>query len=99
MEVWITLIVVFLGIGLLWDRFRSSNIPERYLKVPGLETLCQEYLETIKRMNSGQFSVEELHELDSQRQWLHNEILRQLELDRDDGIDVIEFAKKYLGWS
>jgi hypothetical protein len=44
-------------------------------------------------MNSGNFSIEEHHELDSQRQWLHNEILRQLGLDREDDFNMIEFAK------
>jgi hypothetical protein len=95
----LTIIVLVVAAGMLWDRFRSSNIPERLLKVPGLETICQEYLDSIKQMNSGRLTTEELQELDSQRQWLHNEILRQLSYDRDSGLDVIEFAKKYLGWS
>jgi hypothetical protein len=99
LEIFVALAVILLGTGLLWDRFRSSNIPERYLKITGLEAICQEYLDVIKHMNSGRFSLEELQELDSQRQWLHNEILRQLGLDRDHDFDVYAFAKQYLGWS
>jgi hypothetical protein len=93
-------LVLAVGVGLwsLWDRFRPDDLPERLLKIPGLESICQEYLETIKQMKSGRFSTEEIHTLDSERQWLHNEILRQLELSRDDDLDVERFARRYLGW-
>jgi hypothetical protein len=92
--------VLVVGIGLwsLWNRFRPDDIPERLLKVPDLDSICQEYLDTIKRMSSGQFSTEEIYVLDSERQWLHNEILRRLGLRRDDDLDMERFAKRYLGW-
>ena len=49
-------------------------------------------------MNSGQFSIDEIQELDSDRQWTHNEILRRLGLNREDELDMERFAKRYLGW-
>lgn len=92
----VLVIILLLTSGLLWDRFRSSTIPERYLKIPGLETICQEYLDTIKQMNSGLYTTEEIYQLDSQRQWLHNEILFRLELERDSDLDVMSLRKNIL---
>ena len=94
----IGLVVVLLGLGVvsLWDRFRPDDLPERLLNVPGLEDLCQEYLDLIRRMNSGQFDLETLALLDSERQSTHEEILRRLGLDRSSNLDVERFARRYL---
>ena len=81
----------------LWDRFRRSTIADALLNTPGLDDICQEYLDTIARMSSGTVSMTILQALDSERQWLHNEILRRLGLDRSSALDVEEFARRYRG--
>jgi hypothetical protein len=41
-----------------------------------LLTLCQEYIATVDAMRSGQYTVDELRTLDSERQLLHDELCR-----------------------
>lgn len=43
---------------------------------PYLISLAKEYCELVDGMRSGTFSLEELHELDSQRQTTHLELCR-----------------------
>lgn len=47
-----------------------------------LLSLCREYRETVDAIRSGRFSVEEIHQLDSERQGLHNELIRLTGYDR-----------------
>jgi hypothetical protein len=99
----ITVGLVFLVLGLsvlgLWDRFRCDDgVQEWMLNVPGLDGLCQEYLDYIRQMSSGQHELEVLQYLDSQRQVAHDQILQALGLDRSNPLDVELFAQRYLGW-
>lgn len=47
-------------------------------------SLAKEYLNLIDHMRSGRFTTEEIHQLDSDRQWLHNELIRLTGLDPSD---------------
>lgn len=99
----ITVGLVFLVLGLsvlgLWDRFRRDDgVQEWMLNVPGLDGLCQEYLDYIRQMSSGQHELEVLQYLDAQRQVAHDQILQALGLDRSNPLDVELFAQRYLGW-
>lgn len=51
---------------------------------PQLFSLAKEYLDLIDSMRSGRYSTAELHQLDSDRQWLHNELIRLTGLDPAD---------------
>lgn len=44
--------------------------------------LCREYIETVDAMRSGRYSTEEIHQLDSQRLLLHDELCNLLRVDR-----------------
>ena len=41
-----------------------------------LLTLAREYIATVDAMRSGQYTTDELRALDSERQYLHNELCR-----------------------
>jgi hypothetical protein len=41
-----------------------------------LLTLCREYISLVDAMRSGQYTTDELHTLDSERQSLHTELCR-----------------------
>jgi len=74
----------------------NYGIQEWMLKTPGLDGLCADYLDYIKEMYSGQHDRETIHYFDSQRQVTHNQILETLGLDRSSGLDLEEFARRYL---
>ena len=57
-------------------------------------TLCREYLDLIEQMRSGRYSTAELHELDSQRQYTHNELCRLTGYDRT--VDMARAARLIL---
>lgn len=59
-----------------------------------LLTLCREYLDLIDNMRSGRYTTEELHELDSQRQYTHNELCRLTGYDRS--VDMARVARLIL---
>lgn len=59
-----------------------------------LLTLCREYLDLIDNMRSGRYTTEELHELDSQRQYTHNELCRLTDYDRS--VDMARVARLIL---
>jgi hypothetical protein len=46
-----------------------------------LLSLAREYLALIAEMSSGRYTTDEIHKLDSDRQWLHNELIRLTGLD------------------
>lgn len=51
---------------------------------PYLLSLCKEYIKLVDTMRSGQYTLEELRELDSQRQVTHNQLLELTDLERED---------------
>ena len=57
-------------------------------------TLCREYLDLVDAMRSGQYSTDELHALDSERQNLHNELCRLTGYDRT--VDMYRVARMLL---
>lgn len=61
---------------------------------PHLVTLCRDYLDLIREMASGRYSTADLHTLDSDRQLLHNELLRITGLDPAD--DMAAYARRVL---
>ena len=54
-------------------------------------TLAHEYLETVDQIRSGQFTTEEIYQLDSQRQLLHNELCRLTGYNRN--VDMYRAAR------
>lgn len=48
---------------------------------PYVLTLAREYVDLVSDMGSGAYTNEELHALDSQRQWQHNELIRVTGID------------------
>ncbi len=63
-------------------------------EVDNIRTLCAEYIELVDSMRSGEHSTDQLHTLDSDRQWHHNELCRLLRIDRS--VDMYRYAKYYL---
>lgn len=59
-----------------------------------LLSLAREYLHLIAEMSSGRYTVEELHQLDSDRQWLHNELVRLTGLDPTE--DMHAYCRRVL---
>jgi hypothetical protein len=59
-----------------------------------LLSLAKEYLDLIESMRSGRFSITELHQLDGDRQWLHNELLRLTSIDPAD--DMAAYCRRLL---
>ena len=56
-----------------------------------LVDLCSEYIEYVDASSSGMYPLEDLHQIDSQRQVTHNEILRYTHQDRS--VDMYQFAR------
>lgn len=54
-------------------------------------SLAREYLETVDNIRSGRFTTDEIYQLDSQRQLLHNELCRITGYDRR--IDMYRAAR------
>jgi len=54
-------------------------------------SIAREYLETVDQIRSGRFSTEEIYQLDSQRQLLHNEMCRITGYSRN--IDMYRAAR------
>lgn len=88
-------LVALLTSGALWDRFRQDPPMERYLRTPGLVSLCEEYLGYVTGMTT-EHDQDVIRYLDSQRQVTHNELLRRLGLTRDHVFDMTRFARRYL---
>jgi len=61
---------------------------------PTLLNLASEYLDLIEQMRSGGYTTEEIYQLDSQRQWVHNELLRLTGLDPAD--DMHAYCRRIL---
>jgi len=59
-----------------------------------LLTIAREYLDTIAAIGSGQYTTAEQYQLDSQRQWLHNELVRLTGLDPAD--DMVAYCRRLL---
>ena len=55
--------------------------------------LCTEYIEYVDASSSGLYPLGELHQIDSQRQVTHNEILRYTHRDRSMNFDMHQFAQ------
>ena len=58
---------------------------------PYLISLCQEYVELVDNMRSGNFSLEEIRQLDSQRQTTHYELCRITSKSHDE--DMYTYAR------
>lgn len=56
-----------------------------------LVTLAREYIELVDAMRSGSYTTADLHELDSQRQYTHNELCRLTGYDRT--VDMYRAAR------
>lgn len=63
---------------------------------PYLISLCEEYVDLVNTIRSGGYSRNEYHQLDSQRQVTHNQLLDILNLTRDDDVDMYERARGIL---
>lgn len=61
---------------------------------PYLISLCEEYVQLVNDMRSGQYTTEEIRQLDSQRQVTHNQLLQIIGMDRSD--DMYAYAKAVL---
>ena len=61
---------------------------------PYLVSLCREYVELVDSMRFGQYSRDELRQLDSQRQVTHNQLLDITGLERDT--DMYAYARAVL---
>ena len=61
---------------------------------PSLLSLAREYLDLIEQMRSGGYTIEEIRQLDSQRQWTHNDLLRLTGLDPAD--DMAAYCRRLL---
>lgn len=61
---------------------------------PYLISLCREYVELVDSMRFGQYSRDELRELDSQRQGTHNQLLDITGMDRSE--DMYAYARAVL---
>ena len=59
-----------------------------------LLSLAREYLDLIAEMTSGRYPTAEIHQLDSDRQWLHNELVRLTGLDPAD--DMHAYCRRLL---
>ena len=59
-----------------------------------LLTLAKEYLGLIEDMRSGRYTTAEIRQLDSDRQWLHNELIRLTGLDPSD--DMAAYCRRLL---
>lgn len=59
-----------------------------------LLALAREYLDLIAAGKSGGYTLEELHQLDKDRQWTHNELLRLTCLDPAD--DMAAYCRRLL---
>lgn len=59
-----------------------------------LLTLAREYLTLIADMTSGRYTTDEIRQLDSDRQWLHNELLRLTGIDPTD--DMHAYCRRLL---
>jgi hypothetical protein len=92
----IVLVVILIASRSLWDRFRREEPMERYLAIPGLEGLCNDYLGYIRDMTSGQYETETIRYLDSQRQVTHDQILERLGMTRMNTFNAQQFARRYL---
>jgi hypothetical protein len=57
-------------------------------------SLAQEYLDLIASMRSGGYTTDEIHQLDSQRQWTHNELIRLTGLHPSD--DMAAYCRRIL---
>lgn len=56
--------------------------------------LAREYLDVIANIRSGQFTTDEIYQLDSERQLLHNDLCRILGYDRN--VDMYRVAQMLL---
>ncbi len=56
-----------------------------------LVILAREYIELVDAMRSGGYTTADLHELDSQRQYTHNELCRLTGYDRT--VDMYRAAR------
>lgn len=61
---------------------------------PYLISLCREYVELVDAMRFGQYSRDELRELNSQRQVTHNQLLDITGMDRSE--DMYAYATAVL---
>lgn len=61
---------------------------------PQLFDRAKEYLDLIDSMRSGKFSTDEIRQLDSDRQWLHNELTRLTGLDPSE--DMAAYCRRIL---
>lgn len=59
-----------------------------------LLTLAREYLDLIANMSSGDYTTEEIRQLDSERQWTHNELIRLTGIDPTD--DMAAYCRRLL---
>lgn len=59
-----------------------------------LLSLAREYLDTIAAIGSGRHTTAEQYQLDSQRQWTHNELIRLTGLDPAD--DMVAYCRRLL---
>ena len=59
-----------------------------------LFSIAREYLDTVAAIASGQYTLAEQYQLDSQRQWLHNELIRLTGLDPAD--DMVAYCRRLL---
>ncbi len=90
-------ILVALLLAGSWLRRGDSGIRQWMLDIPGLDGLCQDYLDLIEAMDSPGHDMDALRYLDGQRQVTHTQILDELGLDRYTTLDMPEFARRYLG--
>lgn len=74
-------------LSLWWDR-EGSDV-DSYLV-----SLCREYVEYVDAMRSGQYSIVEIRQIDSQRQIAHDELCRYTGYDRN--VDMYAYAKRVL---
>jgi hypothetical protein len=56
--------------------------------------MCQEYVDLVQQIGSGQYSLEELRVLDSERQSTHLELCRIT--GKPHGDDMVQYAKGLL---
>lgn len=59
-----------------------------------LLSTAREYLDLIAASKSGGYTLEELYQLDSDRQWHHNELVRLTGLDPAD--DMVAYCRRLL---
>ncbi len=62
-----------------------------------LESLMREYIELVDQMMSSRLYPDQLRQIDSERQVLHEQLLQQPGLNRGDISDMYQYCKEHLG--